>query len=120
MNDKSMYNKWWKQPEKNKVFGVTIHEAKKATDICDNKAFDQNEDKFARLEELLKVSLNIFEVTLLSGYDDNFKDKFDLFTSSQVYKPIVNVAALSLCIVNDIRGEGEITKFPSISCTSRI
>ena len=105
MNDKSMYNKWWKQPEKNKVFGVTIHEVKKAMDICDNKAFDQNEDKFARLEELLKVSLNVFEVTLLHGYDDNSEDKYDLFTSSQIYKPKVDELALSLCIVNDIQGE---------------
>ena len=38
--------------------------------------------------------------------------------SSQVYKPKVNGAALSLCIVNDIRAEGK--KFPSTFCTSRI
>ena len=56
-------------------------------DICDNKAFDQSEENFARLEELLKVSLNVFEVTLLPGYDDNSEDKYDLFTCYQVYKP---------------------------------
>ena len=76
-------------------------------DICDNKPFDQNEEKFARLEELLKVSLNVFEFTLLPRYDDNSEDKYDLFTSSQVYKPKVDGAALSLYIVNDTRGEWE-------------
>ena len=43
-----MCNKWWKQPDKYKVFGVTIHEVEEAIDICDNKAFVQNEKKFAR------------------------------------------------------------------------
>ena len=36
-------------------------------DICDNKPLEQSEEKFSRLEELLKVSLNVFEVTLLPG-----------------------------------------------------
>ena len=54
-------------------------------DICDNKSFDQSEEKFSRLEELLKVSLNVFEVTLLPGYDDNSKDKNEHFTCSQIY-----------------------------------
>ena len=56
-------------------------------DICDNKPFDQSEESFAKLEELLKVSLSVFEITLLPGYDDNSKDKYDLFTNSQIYKP---------------------------------
>ena len=107
MGDASVYNKWWKQPDKYKVFGVTIHKVEEAMDICDNKAFDQSEEKFAQLEELLKVSLYIFEIILLPRYNDNSKDKYDLFTSSQVYKPKVNGATLSLCIVNDIRGEEE-------------
>ena len=107
MGDASVYNKWWKKKKKNKVFGVTIHELGKAMDICDNKAFDQNDWKFAMLEELLKVSLNVFEITLLTGYDDNSEDKYDLFRSSQVYMPKVNGAALSLCIANDIRGKEE-------------
>ena len=87
MGNASMYNKWWKQPDKNKVFGVTIHEIGKAMGICDNKSFDASEENFARLEELLKVSLNVFEITLLSGYDDNSEDKYELFTCYQVYKP---------------------------------
>ena len=105
MGDASMYNKWWKQPEKYKVFGVTIHEIEKAMDICENKPFDQSEEKFERLEELLKVSLNIFEITLLPGYDDNSKDKYDLFTSTQIYKPNGSGGSVSLCIVNDTRSE---------------
>ena len=87
IGDASVYNKWWKQPDKNKVFGVSIHEVEEAIGICDNKAFDASEEKFASLEALLKVSLNVFEVTLLPGYDDNSEDKYELFTSSQVYKP---------------------------------
>ena len=83
MGDASVYNKWWKQPDKYKIFGVTIHEIEKAMDICDNKPFDQSEEKFARLEELLKVSLNVFEITLLPGYDDNSKDKYNLFSDIQ-------------------------------------
>ena len=75
MGDASVYNKWWKQPDKYKVFGVTIHEVEVAMDICDNKAFDQSEENFARLEELLKVSFNVFEFTLLPGYDDKTKGK---------------------------------------------
>ena len=90
ISDASVYNKWWKQHDKYKVFGVS----------------------------LLKVSLNVFKITLLPEYNDNSKNKYDLFTSSQVYKPKVNGAALSLCIVNDIRAEGK--KFPSTFCTSRI
>ena len=103
MGDGSVYHKWWKQPDKNKVFGVTIHEIEKTMDICDNKPFDQSEEKFTRLEELLKVSLNVFEITLLPGYDDNSKDKYDLFTSSQIYKPKRKGGSVSLCIVNDTR-----------------
>ena len=49
---------------KNKVFGVTIRDVEEAMDICDNKAFDQSEEIFARLEELLKDFLNVFEITL--------------------------------------------------------
>ena len=59
---------------KNKVFGVTIRDVEEAMDICDNKAFDQSEEIFARLEELLKDFLNVFEITLLPGYDDKSKD----------------------------------------------
>ena len=98
MGDESVYNKWWKQPNKYKVFGVLIHEMEEAMDICDNKAFDQTEEKFSRLEELLKVSLNVFEVTLLSGYDDNSKDNNEHFASSQIYPHHKSTSVLSLCI----------------------
>ena len=103
MGDVSVYNKWWKQSDKYKIVGVTIHEIEKAMDICDNKAFDQHEEKFAKLEELSNLSLNVFEVTLLPEYDDNSKDKYDLFTSSQVYKPNGKGGSVSLCIMNDTR-----------------
>ena len=52
---------------------------------------------------MLKVSLNVFEITLLSGYDDNSKDKYDLFTSTQIYKPNSSGGSVPLCIVNDTR-----------------
>ena len=51
ISDASVYNKWWKQPDKYKVFGVS----------------------------LLKVSLNVFKITLLPEYNDNSKNKYDLF-----------------------------------------
>ena len=98
-----VYNKWWKQPDKYKVFGVTIHEIEEAMDICDNKPFNQSEEKFARLEELLKVSLNVFEVTLLPGYDDNSKDRNEHFASSQIYSGHKSTSLLSLCILNHMR-----------------
>ena len=79
-------------------------------DICDNKAFDQSEEKFARLEELLNVSLNVFEITLLPGYDDNSKDKYDLFTNTQIYKLNGKGGSVSLCIVNDTHSEEVIPK----------
>ena len=110
MGDESVYNRWWKQPDKYKVFGVTIHEIEKAMDICNNKPFDQSEESFSRLEELLKVSLNVFKVTLLPGYDDNSKDKYDLFTGTQIYKPNGKGRSVSLCIVNDTRSEEVIPK----------
>ena len=69
--------------------------------IRDNAPFEQSEEKFARLERLLKVSLNMFEIILLPGYSDNYKDKFDLFTCSQVYKGKRKGGALSLCILDD-------------------
>ena len=103
MEDESMYNKWWKQPDKYKIFGVTIHEIEEAMDICDNKPFDQSEEMFSRLEELLNISLNIFEVTLLPGYDDNSKDKDEHFTSSQIYSGHMSTSLLSLSILNDMR-----------------
>ena len=42
IGDASVYNMWWKQPEKYKVFGVTILEIEEAMDICDNKPFEQS------------------------------------------------------------------------------
>ena len=30
IDDATVYNKWWKQPDKNKVFGVTIHDIEEA------------------------------------------------------------------------------------------
>ena len=68
------------------MFRVTIHEVKEAMGIRDNKSFEQSEEKFAALEALLKVSLNVFEVTLLPGYTDKTKEQFDLFTCDVVYK----------------------------------
>ena len=103
MGDESVYNKWWKQPNKYKVFGVLIHEIEEAMDICDNKAFDQSEEKFSKLEELLKVSLNVFEITLIPGYNDNSKDKNKHFTSSQIYSGHKSTSVLSLCILNHTR-----------------
>ena len=103
MDDASVYSKWWKQPDKNKVLGVSIHEMEEAMDIRDNKAFDASEANFARLEALLKVSLNVFEVTLLPGYVDKTKEQFDLFTCDVVYKGKEKARSpLSLCILNDL------------------
>ena len=103
MGDATVYNKWWKQPDKYKVFGVTIHEVEEAMGIRDNKAFDASEEKFAALEALLKVSLNVFEVTLLPGYTDKGKEQFDLFTCDLVYKgKEIARFPLSLCILNDL------------------
>ena len=68
------------------MFGVTIHEVEEAMNIRDNAPFNASEENFARLEELLKVSLNVFEVTLLPGYTDETKEQFDLFTCDVVYK----------------------------------
>ena len=70
-------------------------------DISDNKAFEKSEEKFAIMEKLLKFTLNAYKITLLPGYAGNSEDKYKIFTSSQVYKPKMNVATLSLCIVND-------------------
>ena len=72
-------------------------------DIRDNKPFEQSEEKFAKLESLLKVSINVFEVTLLPGYDDNSKDKYDQFVCSQIYRGRKEDEALSLCVLNDTR-----------------
>ena len=101
MGDETVYNKWWKQPEKNKVFGVSIHEVEEAMGIQDNAPFDASEEKFAALKVLLKVSLNMFEVTLLLGHSDTVKEQFDLFTCTQVYGGKGTKLPLSLCILND-------------------
>ena len=103
IGDVIVYNKWLKQPDKYNVFKVTIHEIEEAMDICDNKPFDQSKEKLSKLEELLTVSLNIFEVTLLPGYDDNSKDKDEHFTSSQIYSGHKSTSLLSLSILNDMR-----------------
>ena len=103
IDDESVYNKWWKQPNKYKVFGLTIHKIEEAMNICDNRAFDQSEEKSSRLEELLKVSLNVFEITLLPGYNDYSKDKNKHFVSSQIYSGHKSTSLLSLCILNHTR-----------------
>ena len=103
MGDESVYNKWWKQPDKYTVFRVMIHEIEEAMDICDNKPFHLSEEKFSRLEELLNVSFNVFNVTLLPGYDDNSKDRNEHFTSSQIYSGHKSISLLSLCILNHTR-----------------
>ena len=101
--DESVYNKWWKKPKKYKVFGETIHEVEEAMGIRDNVPFDASEEKFAVLEAVLKISLNVFEVTLLLGYSDKAKEQFGLFTCEQVYggKEKKTRSPLSLCILND-------------------
>ena len=105
MGDGSVYNKWWKQPDKYKVFEVSILDVEEAMDIRNNRVFKQSEEKFARLEELLKVSLNVFEITLLPGYDNNSKDRYEHFKSSQIYQPKGKGGSVSLCILNNVRGE---------------
>ena len=102
MGDASVYNKWWKQPKKYKVFGETIHEVEEAMGIRNNAPFDASQEKFATMEALLKVSLNVFEVTLLFEYSDKVKEQFDLFTCEQVYGGKGKAPSpLSLCILND-------------------
>ena len=54
MGDASVYNKGWKQRDRYKVFGVTIHEIEEAMDICDNKEFDKSEENFARLVAIVE------------------------------------------------------------------
>ena len=116
MGDESVYNKWCKQRDKYKVLGVTIYEIEEAMDICNNKPFEQSEERFMRLEELLNVSLNIFEITLLPGYNDNSKDKNEHFVSCQIYSEHKSTSLLSLCILNDTRNTNS---SPNTSCTSR-
>ena len=101
MGDESVYNKWWKQRDKYKVFGVTIHEIGEAKDICDNNPFYQSEEKFSRLEGVLNITLNAFEVTLLPGCDDDSKVRYEQFTSSQIYSGHKFTCLLSLFISND-------------------
>ena len=112
IDDRFVYNRWWKQPDKYKVFGVTIHEVEDAMGICKNRAFVQSEEKFAALEELLKVSLNVFEVTLLPGYDDNSEDKYDLFTCYQVSRSHSCLDTMTTPRINTIYSR-------VIKCTSR-
>ena len=85
------------------MFGVSILEVEEAMDIRDKKPFEQSEKKLSRLEELLNVTLNVFEVTLLSGYDDNSKDKNKHLAISQIYSGHKSTSLLSLCILNHTR-----------------
>ena len=110
MSNQNSYNKWWKQPEKNKIFGHTVHEIEKAMDICGNKPFEVSTDNFAKLESLLNVSINVFEVTLLPGYDDKSKDKYEHFKCYQFYHGRNQDNAISLCLLNDTRGENDTPK----------
>ena len=85
------------------MFGVSILEVEEAMGIRDKKPFEQSEEKLLRLEELLNVTLNVFEVTLLSGYDDNSKDKNKHLAISQIYSGHKSTSLLSLCILNHTR-----------------
>ena len=90
-------------------------------DTCDNKTYDQSEEKFSRLEKLLNISLNVFEIILLPGNNDNSKDKNEYFASSQIYSGHKSIGVLSLCILNYTQPmvSGDIDTFTNTSCTSR-
>ena len=103
MSNPNSYNKWWKQPDKYKIFGLSIHEIEEAMDIRNNKPFEQSEEKFAKLESMLKVPINVFEVTLNPEYDDKSKDNYGHFECSQIYHATKKEEPLSLCVLNDTR-----------------
>ena len=103
MSNQNSYNKWWKQPDKYKIFGHTIDEIEEAMDIQGNKPFEVSTDNFAKLESLLNVSINVYEVTLLSGYDDKSKDMYDHFTCSKIYHGRNQDSSVPLCLLNDTR-----------------
>ena len=56
------------------------------------------------------MSHNVFEVTLLPGYDDNSKDKKEHFTSSQIYSHHKSTGLLSLFILTDTRDRNTFPK----------
>ena len=108
--DPSIYNKWWKHPEKNTIFGHTVHEIEQEMDICDNKPFEPSADKFKQLETLLTVSINVFKLTRMPGYDDKTKDNYDHFICSPIYRAKTKEEGVSLCVLNDISGNKPIPK----------
>ena len=95
-----MYNKWWKHPDKYKVFGVTIHEVEEAMGIRDNTPFDASEEKFAALEALLKVSLNVFEATSLVNH--RYSNKGIVFNKFGTNGNVASLGAMFECVDNQV------------------
>ena len=55
------------------------------------------------LESLLEISINIYQVTLFPGYDDDNEDNSENFTCSQIYpsERLKSTTILDLCMLNE-------------------
>ena len=101
--DPKRYERWWKKPDMYKVFDLSIHDIEKALDIVD-KPFDQCDENFKKLEDLIKIPVNCYEVTLFPGYKDETAEDREKFECSLIY-PKKSRNGFNLCIVNDLKSE---------------
>lgn len=105
------YTKYWNKPNKNLVFGHSIHEIESLVDIQDNKPFVECEQNFKALEDLLDIYITCYQFNMLEGFDmaSTSQENYEKFTVQPVY-PLNTIdrndkTNVYLCILNDIKNE---------------
>lgn len=83
----SSYNKYWKKPQVNQVFGHTIQEIETAVNIEDNKPFVECDQNFKTLEDLLNIYINCYEFDMQDGFDpkDVSESNYSKFYLHSIY-----------------------------------
>lgn len=81
------YNKYWKKPQENLVFGHTIQEIEAAVDIENDKPFVECDENFKTLEDLLNIYINCYEFDMQDGFDpkDTSQSNYSKFYLHSIY-----------------------------------
>lgn len=105
------YSKYWNKPNKNLVFGHSIHEIESLVNIQDNKPFVECDENFRALENLLNINITCYQFNMLDGFDmaSTSQENYEKFTIQPVY-PLNTIERTDktnvyLCILNDIKNE---------------
>ena len=104
-NKPYQYDRYWKKPEKNLVYGHTIPQIEKYLHIENDVPFFESYDKFKLLEDYLHVKIVCYEMKMFDGFDkksvkiDNLSKMSIqvIFNSDMKYDKTIH-----LCILTDV------------------